>query len=163
MKFRHHSKRKLLAPDDVSQAFRLLNIEPLYGYNTPALPEYKIVPGVSDLYYLDDREVDLSEVINKSLPKCPLETFLTTHWLAVEGVQPAIPQNPAPERMPYHLTLYVAHRNIVETEPTVIRKRPAPEEQQAKQPPQVKPRVEHHVSRELQLYYDKVRSLAILW
>ena len=87
--------------DDVSLALRLLNIEPLYGFNTPNLPQYKRVPGTSDLYYLEDREVDLSDVINKGLPKCPLETSLTTHWLAIEGVQPAIPQNPPPERNIY--------------------------------------------------------------
>jgi len=27
------------------------------------------------------------------LPKAPLDTSITSHWLAIEGVQPAIPEN----------------------------------------------------------------------
>jgi len=43
------------------------------------------------------RELDFNEIMNAPLPPCPLDTTITTHWLAVEGVQPAIRQNPSPE------------------------------------------------------------------
>lgn len=33
------------------------------------------------------------QVIEAPLPRPPLDTSLTSHWLAIEGVQPAIPEN----------------------------------------------------------------------
>lgn len=54
------------------------------------------MPNGTDLYYAEDDEVDCSELINMPLPPIPLEVSYTAHWLAIEGVQPAIPQNPSP-------------------------------------------------------------------
>lgn len=33
------------------------------------------------------------QLIEAPLPKTPLDTGVITHWLAIEGVQPAIPEN----------------------------------------------------------------------
>lgn len=33
------------------------------------------------------------QVIEAPLPKAPLDTAVHCHWLAIEGVQPAIPEN----------------------------------------------------------------------
>ena len=33
------------------------------------------------------------QVIEAPLPKASLDTSVTSHWLAIEGVQPAIPEN----------------------------------------------------------------------
>lgn len=53
------------------------------------------IPGTNtDLHYLDDAELDLEELVNRPLPAVPLEVTFTAHWLAVEGVQPKIVQNP---------------------------------------------------------------------
>lgn len=43
--------------------------------------------------------MDFDAVLNKPLPKIPLDVTFTAHWLAIEGVQPAIPQNPTPSGM----------------------------------------------------------------
>jgi hypothetical protein len=45
---------------------------------------------------LEDEELDFDKVLNMPLPKLPLEVNLTGHWLAIDGVQPAIPENPPP-------------------------------------------------------------------
>ncbi|PRQ44923.1 putative TAF6 HEAT repeat domain-containing protein [Rosa chinensis] len=37
--------------------------------------------------------MDSKDVIEAPLPKAPLDTGLVCHWLAIEGVQPAIPEN----------------------------------------------------------------------
>jgi transcription initiation factor TFIID subunit 6 len=50
--------------------------------------------GTKDLFFIDDREIDFTEIIASPLPEAPRESSLSAHWLAVEGVQPAIPQNP---------------------------------------------------------------------
>ncbi len=40
------------------------------------------------------RAFELSlQVIDRPLPKCPVEVGVLAHWLAIEGVQPAIPEN----------------------------------------------------------------------
>jgi transcription initiation factor TFIID subunit 6 len=36
-------------------------------------------------------------LVEADLPKAPLDTSITSHWLAIEGVQPAIPENAPPE------------------------------------------------------------------
>jgi hypothetical protein len=36
-------------------------------------------------------------VIDAPLPKAPLDTAVLCHWLAIEGVQPAIPENASVE------------------------------------------------------------------
>jgi transcription initiation factor TFIID subunit 6 len=36
----------------------------------------------------------LADVVTAPLPKVPREVVMTAHWLAIEGVQPAVPQNP---------------------------------------------------------------------
>lgn len=38
--------------------------------------------------------VGAMQIIEAPLPKAPLDTAVVAHWLAIEGVQPAIPENP---------------------------------------------------------------------
>ena len=39
------------------------------------------------------------QVLTAELPRAPVSVTVTPHWLAVEGVQPAIPENPTPAEM----------------------------------------------------------------
>lgn len=45
---------------------------------------------------MEDEELDLEEIVNGPLPPVPLDVTYTAHWLAIDGVQPAIIQNPSP-------------------------------------------------------------------
>ncbi|KAJ3288178.1 hypothetical protein HDU79_005033 [Rhizoclosmatium sp. JEL0117] len=72
-------------------------IHPLYGFTSAAPSNFKsTVYGNTRIYYLDDQEIDLDQIINAPLPPVPLDVVFTAHWLAIEGVQPAIVQNPTP-------------------------------------------------------------------
>ncbi|KAK9248150.1 hypothetical protein V1506DRAFT_530028 [Lipomyces tetrasporus] len=135
-KFMKHSKRTSLTTADISNAFRVLNIEPLYGYDSARPLRFReaiLGPGQT-LYYIDDDEVDFEKIINMPLPKVPREVSFTAHWLAIEGVQPAIPQNPLPAES--RTSMATSGNTSAEVE--------------------VKPLVKHALSRELQLYFERV-------
>lgn len=93
----HHGKRRRLTCKDMDCALRVKNIEPLYGFEcSEYIPLRHTSGGGKDLYYPDEQELDLVEVISTSLPKLPYDVTLRTHWLAVEGVQPTVPENVPP-------------------------------------------------------------------
>jgi len=94
LKFMKHGRRETLSTDDVNFALRLRNAEPLYGFASGEAPRFCRATGASDVYYLDDPEVNLADLVAKPLPKVPLEPSFCTHWLAVHGAQPAVAQNP---------------------------------------------------------------------
>ncbi|KTW32645.1 TATA-binding protein-associated factor TAF6 [Pneumocystis jirovecii RU7] len=98
MKFMRHAKRTILTVSDISHALRVLNVEPLYGYHAfrpVRFGESLLEQGQPPLYYLEDDDVEFDKVIHAPLPKVPRDISYSVHWLAIEGVQPAIPQNPS--------------------------------------------------------------------
>ena len=149
LKFMRHSKRTALTTQDVSQALRLLDVEPLYGYESTRplrFGEASIGPG-QPLFYVEDEEVDFEKLINAPLPKVPREISFTAHWLAVEGVQPSIPQNPtqADQR---NQELAAKGSGANSTLAAVS----------GNDNVSVKPLVKHVLSKELQLYFERICS-----
>ncbi|KAG4301913.1 hypothetical protein PCANB_002047 [Pneumocystis canis] len=103
IKFMRHAKRTILTVSDISHALRVLNVEPLYGYHAfrpVRFGESLIEQGQPPLYYLEDEDVEFDKVIHAPLPKVPRDISYSVHWLAIEGVQPAIPQNPTMSEAP---------------------------------------------------------------
>ncbi|KAL1956804.1 hypothetical protein VTO42DRAFT_6754 [Malbranchea cinnamomea] len=147
LKFMRHAKRTVLTTQDVSNALRVLDVEPLYGYETTRplrFGEATIGPG-QPLFYVEDDEVDFEKLINAPLPRVPREISFTAHWLAVEGVQPTIPQNPTPaDSRSMELTSKGANANANLAAMS------------GNENVAVKPLVKHILSKELQLYFEKV-------
>ncbi|KAK9894648.1 TAF-domain-containing protein [Cystobasidium minutum MCA 4210] len=148
LKFARHAKRTRLKVEDIDYALKARNIEPLWGFASPHTPiSYRKVPHSSgNLYVLEDEEIDLSKLIQSELPPIPREVTYTAHWLAVEGVQPAIPQNPSPA------DLRTAAANARSAGRSLAL---GPEGTE------VKPLVAHALPRELQLYFDRLTSAAV--
>ena len=79
LKFMRHSKRAILTTQDIASALRVMDIEPLYGYESTRplrFGEASIGPG-QPLFYVDDEEVDFEKLINAPLPKVPREIAFT--------------------------------------------------------------------------------------
>jgi len=147
LKFMRHGKRTTLTTQDISQALRLLEVEPLYGYESTRLlrfGEASIGPG-QPLFYVEDEEMDFEKLINAPLPKVPREMSFTAHWLAVEGVQPSIPQNPtqADQR---NQELAAKGQGANSTLAAMS----------GNDNVSVKPLVKHVLSKELQLYFERI-------
>jgi transcription initiation factor TFIID subunit 6 len=79
LRFMRAANRTTLTVQDASQALKVLDVEPLYGYESTRPLRYgeaSLGPG-QPLFYIDDEEVDFEKVINAPLPKVPRDMSFT--------------------------------------------------------------------------------------
>eukprot|EP01083_Nonionella_stella_P272627 924635_1 len=136
LKFKEHSHRRSLRTSDIDAALRVANCEPLYGYSSSDPLVFQKTKD-DKVFFVRDISVNLDDVISAPLPKIPAEPTFRVHWLAVDGVQPRVPQNPP-------LT--------EDGEP--LRKKKKVEEKEPE--PDIRPVVKHVLTKEQQMYYEKV-------
>ncbi|VDN56883.1 unnamed protein product [Dracunculus medinensis] len=96
-KFTSHGRRKRLIADDIDGALSIKGYQPLFGFCCKDGIPFRFAGSLGrDLFITDERDVDITHVVNAAAPKLPLETALKAHWLVIDGEQPAVPENPTP-------------------------------------------------------------------
>ena len=125
---RHHGEytvRRRLHADDINLALQWRGSSKLYGTSV-------VVPNEKDSV----KKVDLNTYLKSEMSeRAPSELGMTMHWLAVDGNQPSIPQNPTKQ---IH-TAIVKEENSLDKESVRVR--------------QLLPRL---LSEELQLYFTRI-------
>ncbi|KAJ1992097.1 histone H4-like TAF Taf6, SAGA complex subunit [Dimargaris cristalligena] len=152
-KFMRHSKRTKLLTEDIDYALRARNVEPLYGHGAFGETTFKKVSALAeDIYVVEDEEFDFEKLLSTPLPPAPRDTCYTAHWLAVEGVQPLIRQNPAPNP---ESTEPVSKKPRAATT-TINNNNNALPEASAQSSATATVPVKLVLSKELQLYYERL-------
>ncbi|KAG2049088.1 TAF-domain-containing protein [Suillus hirtellus] len=161
-RFMRHARRTTITTSDIDQALRVLNIEPLYGHNPHNPPVFRrALPfpnaaNVGPVYFVEDEEIDFDRVLREEKITLPKGVSWTAHWLAVEGVQPLIPENPPaiPKDVDQEMTKSPPQANgaFPLTPPSESRSTVKKQQQQQQQ------LVKQVLSRELQLYYTRLTA-----
>ncbi|KAK0243806.1 transcription initiation factor TFIID complex 60 kDa subunit [Armillaria nabsnona] len=160
-RFMRHGRRTMMTTVDIDQAFRVLNLEPLYGHtphNPPTFrraPAFSHMPAAGPVYFVEDEEIDFDRVLREEKISLLPGVSWAAHWLAVEGVQPLIPENPPaiPRDIDQEGGKSPPRMNGI-TAPTVT----ATTKKQQQQQQQQQQLVKQVLSRELQLYYSRLTS-----
>ncbi|CCI40729.1 unnamed protein product [Albugo candida] len=139
IKFRNHAKRRKLSTRDINQALQARHLEPLYGFQSCSL-DHAIIPlksckEQSSLYFYNEQEWNVQELLEAVFPPIPIEPCVRLHWLAIDGVQPQIPENEC------------SHSNK-DSDSTSMQH----EDQQTDR----KPLVKHVLTEEMQVFYSKL-------
>lgn len=96
-KFMNNAKRQRLSIADVDHSLKVRNIEPQYGFVSKDFIPFRFASGGGrELHFIEEKELDLNDVVASASPKVPLEVSLRAHWLCVDGIQPTVPENPPP-------------------------------------------------------------------
>ncbi|KAI1435914.1 DUF1546-domain-containing protein [Xylaria sp. CBS 124048] len=147
LRFTRLGKRTTMTVRDVSMALRVLDVEPLYGYDSTKTLRYGEASMGQPFFYVEDEEADFERVINGPLPKVPRDANYTSHWLAIEGVQPTVPQNPT--------SVEARSQDLLPKGPGA---NPSLAALAGHDNPNFRPAVKHALSQEQILFFEKVQA-----
>lgn len=112
------------------------------------------------LHILNDQVIDVKQFLNNAEQnvKFPLDVIIKPHWLLIDGIQPAIPENPALDlTLPSGETeIKVPSKNLSHLNDTNSIHRQDLQIQQG-----VKPLVKNELSLEQQMYYKEITEAVV--
>lgn len=190
-KLMRHGRRQKLTCQDVKRALELKGLEPVYGFvnGSGQRQRYRKTMAGGNLggvvYQVEEQEIDIDAIAASVSSHYPATqprkggVGWKAHWLAVEGVQPLVPENPAPAQLggpledetnqndPYGSvpaqiangtsnTMDAASASGAVAQLSNASKDNATKDGSLGVNAQVQPLVKHILSRELQVYYQRL-------
>ena len=138
-------------------------------YASEYIPFRHTSGGGKDLYFTEEKEVGLVELVNSPLARLPCDVSIRAHWLCVEGVQPVIPENPPPatlngqrnEALGNFVPLLDPNDPASKLKKIKFDKKSKKEEFVGTEWSKLKPLQAHALSLEQQLYYKEITEACI--
>ncbi|KFD52661.1 hypothetical protein M513_06508 [Trichuris suis] len=95
--FTENGKKQEVTCADVNHALKLKGQEPLNEFLSPSFCPFRLAVCESQPCGMSkDKVIDFDDIV-QSPPPTTEAYKIKGHWLAIEGVQPLIPENPAPD------------------------------------------------------------------
>ncbi|EFO25376.1 hypothetical protein LOAG_03111 [Loa loa] len=154
-KFAVHGRRKRVTAEDIDSALAMDGYPPLFGFTVKEGLPFRFAGSMGrDLFVTDDRDVEITPVVNAPAAKLPLETNIKSHWLVIDGVQPAVPENPAPVVQKETPVVVAIEKATVDTGLSILSK--AHRGLQQTEQVQIKTTSTHALSVEQQVFFKEI-------
>lgn len=165
-KFARRSRRKKIVPSDIDYSLKARSLEPIYGFTSTDQVPFRCATSTGgngsgrSLFYSDEQIVDLIDLIsiNNQSVKIPNDFAIHAHWLAIEGVQPSVPENPQ------LITREMQKREAVEgssNKPKETQKQQQTQQKRQENLVKLKTLVPHDLSVEQQIYFKEVTEACV--